>query len=53
MKNKYVKSDNWKGDKRGTMTHTIIDALELFATDKMRKKYNDGNPLRTIKINRN
>ncbi len=31
-------------------TRVVLNQIEFVATDKMRKQYNAGNPLRTIKI---
>lgn len=47
------KPNNWKGDKPDLITRTIINNVEMFATDQCKNKYNKGNPITVIKINLN
>lgn len=39
--------------KNNVTTRVVLNQIEFIATDKMRKQYDAGNPIRTVKLNMN
>lgn len=39
--------------KNNITTRVVLNQIELIATDKMKRQYNAGNPIRIVKLNMN